>query len=196
MAGCRPDAWRPGVIRGRRKGASPGRRSAPRNVAAEPASAFPSPGRSKMRLPSMSAARHAVTLSGTGRHGERAHCRRSGRFGLRRCPVFKTSVAGCSVRPHADGVRPGWDAGRRWVRSRSGTGSGRLRGQREPDHALRRVARWAGERRRMLRPRPRCATSPVRAAWSGQPLSAGARARREWVFRGRFPRRGDAGLVV
>jgi len=24
MAGCRPDAWRPGVIRGRRKGASPG----------------------------------------------------------------------------------------------------------------------------------------------------------------------------
>jgi hypothetical protein len=49
MAGCRPDAWRPGVIPGRRKGASPaassepgfGRRSGPRNVAAEPASAFP-----------------------------------------------------------------------------------------------------------------------------------------------------------
>ena len=49
MAGCRPDAWRPGVIRGRRKGAilasssEPGfgRRSGPRNVAAEPASAFP-----------------------------------------------------------------------------------------------------------------------------------------------------------
>jgi hypothetical protein len=48
-AGCRPDAWRPGVIRGRRKGASPasssepgfGRRSGPPNVAAEPASAFP-----------------------------------------------------------------------------------------------------------------------------------------------------------
>ena len=38
----------------------------------------------------------------------------------------------------------------------------------------------------MLRPRPCCVTSPVRAAWSGQPLSAGARARREWVFRGRF----------
>jgi hypothetical protein len=36
-----------------------------------------SPGRSKMRLPSMSAARHAVTLSDTRRHGERAHCRRS-----------------------------------------------------------------------------------------------------------------------
>ena len=49
MVGCRLDAWRPGVIRGRRKGASPasssapgfGRRSGPRNVAAEPASAFP-----------------------------------------------------------------------------------------------------------------------------------------------------------
>ena len=38
-----------------------------------------SPGRSKVQLPSMSAARHAVTLSGTGRHGERAHCRRSAR---------------------------------------------------------------------------------------------------------------------
>ena len=35
-----------------------------------------SPGRSKMRLPSMSAPCHAVTLSDTGRHGERAHCRR------------------------------------------------------------------------------------------------------------------------
>jgi hypothetical protein len=49
MAGCRPDAWRPGVIRGRRKGASPaassapgfGRRSGSRNVAAEPAMGFP-----------------------------------------------------------------------------------------------------------------------------------------------------------
>src|SRR5690242_1519454 len=49
MAGCRPDAWRPGVIRGRRKGASLasssepgfGRRSGRRNVAAEPAGAFP-----------------------------------------------------------------------------------------------------------------------------------------------------------
>ena len=49
MAGCRPDAWRPGVIRGRRKGASLassgelgfGRRSGPPNVVAEPAGAFP-----------------------------------------------------------------------------------------------------------------------------------------------------------
>jgi hypothetical protein len=41
-----------------------------------------SPGRSKMRLPSMSAARHAVTLSDTRRHGERAHCRRSVRAGV------------------------------------------------------------------------------------------------------------------
>jgi hypothetical protein len=37
-----------------------------------------SPGRSKVRLPGMSAPCHAVTLSDTGRHGERAHCRRSG----------------------------------------------------------------------------------------------------------------------
>ena len=59
MVGCRPDAWRPGVIRGRRKGASLasssepgfGRRSGPRNVAAEPASAFPAAGHSKVRLP-------------------------------------------------------------------------------------------------------------------------------------------------
>ena len=35
-----------------------------------------SPGRSKVQLPSMSAPRRAVTLSDTGRHGERAHCRR------------------------------------------------------------------------------------------------------------------------
>jgi hypothetical protein len=34
-----------------------------------------SPGRSKVRLPSMSAPSHAVTLSDTRRHGERAHCR-------------------------------------------------------------------------------------------------------------------------
>ena len=32
---------------------------------------------SRVRLPSMSAPRHAVTLSDAGRHGERAHCRRS-----------------------------------------------------------------------------------------------------------------------
>jgi hypothetical protein len=62
-------------------------------------------------------------------------------------------------------------------------------------NALTRVARWARERRKMLRPRPCCVTFPVPAAWSGQPLSAGARARREWVFRGGVPRRGDAGLV-
>ena len=38
----------------------------------------------------------------------------------------------------------------------------------------------------MLGPCRCCVTSPVPAGWSGQPLSAGARARREWVFRGRF----------
>jgi hypothetical protein len=85
MAGCRPDSWRPGVIRGRRKGPSPassskpgfGRRSGLRIVAAEPASAFP-----VARAPQGAASQHvrsghAVTLSDTGRHGERAHCRRS-----------------------------------------------------------------------------------------------------------------------
>ena len=48
----------------------------PRNVVAEPASAFPVAGRSKVRLPGMSAPRHAVTLSDAGGQGERAHCRR------------------------------------------------------------------------------------------------------------------------
>jgi hypothetical protein len=42
-----------------------------------------SPGRSKVRLPSTSAPLHAVTLSDTGRHGERAHCRRSVRRSAR-----------------------------------------------------------------------------------------------------------------
>jgi hypothetical protein len=88
IAGCRLDALRPGVIRGRRKSASPGsiQRAGLRQAVRPPGTSrrsppvrSRSPGRSKMRLPSMSAARHAVTLSDTGRHGERAHCRRYAR---------------------------------------------------------------------------------------------------------------------
>jgi len=55
-----------------------------------------------------------------GSAGSAGNRLRSGRFGLRRSPVFKTPVAGYSVRPLSDGVKPGWDAGRPWVRSRSG----------------------------------------------------------------------------
>jgi hypothetical protein len=137
-AGCLETRGDPGQAEGYRPRNHPASQAsaggqAPGTSRRSPPVRSQSPGRSKVRLPGMSAPCHAVTLSDTGRHGERTHCRRSGRFGLRRCPVFKTSVAGCSVRPHADGVRPGWDAGRRWVRSRSGTGSGRIRGQREPD---------------------------------------------------------------
>ena len=70
MAGCRPGAWRPGVIRGRRGVPAPDHRAAglrqavrPRNVAAEPASAFPVAGTQQG-----AASRHVRTLS--RRHAE------------------------------------------------------------------------------------------------------------------------------
>jgi len=55
----------------------------PRNVAAEPASAFLVAGRSRVGLPSTSAPYPAVTLSDARGHGERAHCRRSARTASR-----------------------------------------------------------------------------------------------------------------
>jgi len=89
LDGCRPDAWRPGVIRGRRKGTGPGiiQRARLRQAVRPPELRGGArqcvPGRrgaGKVRLPGMSAPRRAVTLSDTRRHGERAHCRRSARL--------------------------------------------------------------------------------------------------------------------
>jgi hypothetical protein len=57
-----------------------------------------SPGRSKVRLPSMSAPRHAVTLSDTGRHGERAHCRLIETLGRRYEPGRDGSELGRSAK--------------------------------------------------------------------------------------------------
>jgi hypothetical protein len=66
-----------------------------------------SPGRSKVRLPSMSAPRHAVTLSDTGRHGERAHCRL---IDLASVTVASQSLL-CRAEPsvlRAPNTRPPW----------------------------------------------------------------------------------------
>jgi len=96
------------AIRGRRKGASPGsiQRAGLRQAVRPPGTSrrsppvrSRSPGRSKMRLPSMSAARHAVTLSDTRRHGERAHCRRYGARPGRRGWLCEPHANGRSVAP-------------------------------------------------------------------------------------------------
>jgi hypothetical protein len=114
MAGCRPDAWRPGVIRGRRKGASPasssepgfGRRSGPGTSRRSPPVRSRSPGRSKVRLPSISARCPAVTLSDTGGNGECAQCRRSERLRVGDGVVHDARRSGSSART-LPGAQPG-----------------------------------------------------------------------------------------
>ena len=73
-------------------GQSPERRGGARQC-------VPSRRGSRVRLPSMSAPRHAVTLSDTGRHGERAKSRRYGRNLERQYDASTLSRTGRSVCP-------------------------------------------------------------------------------------------------
>ena len=69
--------WADGRVPARESSSRPGfgRWSGPGTPRRRPPVRSRSPGRSKVRLPSLSAPCTAVTLSDTGRHGERAHCR-------------------------------------------------------------------------------------------------------------------------
>ena len=81
-AGCLETRGDPGQAEGYRPRNHPASQAsaggqAPGTSRRSPPVRSQSPRRSKVRLPGMSAPCHAVTLSDTGRHGERRHCRRS-----------------------------------------------------------------------------------------------------------------------
>ena len=103
-AGCLETGGDPGQAEGCQPRNHPARQAsaggqAPGTSRRSPPVRSRSPGRSKVRLPSMSAPRHTVTLSDTGRHGERAHCRLGGNQGHSACRVNRADRG--TLRGHA-----------------------------------------------------------------------------------------------